>query len=106
LRFAINRTGKIGGACAWSSGLNSICKAPASGAEQRLQGEFATRVSQLTTPEKEVLELLIPGNGRMEIASVRYVTMHTACIHCLSILQKMGVQSDLRLVRVATQRKG
>ena len=55
---------------------------------------------------KEVLELLISGKSLKEIAGVREVTVQTIWKHRLSILQKMGVQSDLELVRVATRWEG
>jgi FixJ family two-component response regulator len=86
--------------------LNHIRAALARGAEQALQGEFAARMSQLTPSEKEVLDLLIAGKSLKEIANVRNVTVQTIWKHRLSILQKMGVQSDLELVRVAAKWEG
>jgi FixJ family two-component response regulator len=83
--------------------LDHIRKALARGAEQKLQGEFAARASQLTPSEKEVLELLISGKSLKEIANVRNVTVQTIWKHRLNLLQKMGVESDLELVRAATQ---
>jgi FixJ family two-component response regulator len=86
--------------------LRHIRTALAREVEQTLQGEFAARISQLTPSEKEVLDLLISGKTLKEIANVRNVTVQTIWKHRLSILQKMGVQSDLELVRVATQWEG
>ena len=84
--------------------LDRIRKALARGEERRLQGEFAARMGQLTPAEKEVLDLLISGKSLKEIASVRNVTVQTIWKHRVSILQKMGVESDLELVRIAAQR--
>ena len=64
-----------------------------------LRAEFAARMSQLTPREKEVLDLLISGKSLKEIANVRNVTVQTIWRHRLSILQKMGVENDLELVR-------
>ena len=86
--------------------LGHIRKALARSGDQKLQSDFAVRVSQLTASEKEVLELLISGKSLKEIASVRKVTVQTIWKHRLSILQKVGVENDLELVRVATQAMG
>jgi two-component system response regulator FixJ len=86
--------------------LDHIRAALARGEQQTLQGEFTARMSRLTPAEKEVLELLISGKSLKEIAGVREVTVQTIWKHRLSILQKMGVQSDLELVRVATRWEG
>jgi two-component system response regulator FixJ len=83
--------------------LKYIRKALAHGAEHKLRGEFAARVNQLTPSEKEVLDLLISAKSFKEIASARNVTVQTIWKHHLSLLQKMGVQSDLALIRIATQ---
>ena len=86
--------------------LDHIQKALARDAEQRRQGsgEFAARVSQLTPREKEVLDMLISGKSLKEIAIVSNVTVQTIWRHRLSVLQKMGVENDKELVRIATQR--
>jgi FixJ family two-component response regulator len=83
--------------------LDHIRKALARGAEIRRQGEFSTRITQLTPSEKEVMDLLIVGKTLKEIANVRNVTVQTIWKQRVSILQKMGVDSDLELVRIATQ---
>ena len=87
--------------------LDHIQKALAHDAEQRRHGsgaEFAARMSQLTPREKEVLDMLISGKSLKEIAIVSNVTVQTIWRHRLSILQKMGVENDKELVRIATQR--
>jgi FixJ family two-component response regulator len=86
--------------------LDHIHKALAQGAEQKLQGEFAARIAELTPSEKAVFDLLISGKSLKEIANVRNVTVQTIWKHRLNILQKMGVESDLELVRIATQWAG
>jgi FixJ family two-component response regulator len=82
--------------------LDHIRKALVRGEEQKLQGEFAARMGQLTPTEKEVLDLLISGRSLKEIANARNVTVQTIWKHRLSILNKMEVQNDLELVRIAT----
>lgn len=86
--------------------LNHIRQALARSAEHKRQGAFAAGMSQLTASEKEVLDLLVSGKSLKEIASVRNVTVQTIWKHRLSLLQKVGVESDLELVRVATQWAG
>jgi two-component system, LuxR family, response regulator FixJ len=83
--------------------LDHIRKALARGEEQKIQGEFAARLNYLTPSEKEVLGLLITGKTLKEIANLRNVTVQTIWKHRLSILEKMGVENDLELVRVAAQ---
>jgi len=85
--------------------LEHVRKALTRAAEQRRlgsAGEFAARASQLTAAEREVLDLLVSGKTLKEIANLRNVTVQTAWRHRLGIFQKMGVENDLELVRVAT----
>lgn len=86
--------------------LSHVQKALARGAESRQRAEYGTRVKRLTPAEKEVFDLLVAGRSLKEIANVRNVTIQTAWKHRVSILQKMGVESDLELVRVAMQWEG
>ena len=83
--------------------LAHVRKALARSAEQKLQNAFTARMNQLTPAEKEVLDLLMSGKSLKEIARVRNVTVQTIWKHRLSILEKIGVQSDLELARVVMQ---
>ena len=85
--------------------LDHICKAVARDAEQRRQGsaqEFAARMSQLTLREKEVMDGLISGKSLKEIAIASNVTVQTIWRHRVSILEKMGVENSVELVRLAS----
>ena len=75
-------------------------------AKHQKHGEFAARIRQLTPAEIAVFNLLITGKSLKEIAKTRSVTVQTAWKHRLSILQKMGVKSDLELVRIAAPLAG
>ncbi len=86
--------------------LDHIHKAVARDAEQRRQGsaqEFAARLSQLTPREKDVLDKLISGKSLKEIAIVSNVTVQTIWRHRVSILEKMGVENSVELVRLASR---
>lgn len=86
--------------------LDQIRKAIAHTADQKWLGSaaaYAARASQLTPAEKEVLDLLISGRSLKDIANLRKVTVQTIWRHRLSIFEKMGVENDLELVRMATQ---
>ena len=57
----------------------------------------------LTPTETEVLEALIEGKSIKEIARARKVSVQTIWRHQMNIFQKIGVESHVELVRVATQ---
>jgi FixJ family two-component response regulator len=86
--------------------LDHIHQAVARDAEQRQQGsaqEFAARMSQLTLREKDVLDSLISGKTLKEIAIASNVTVQTIWRHRVSILEKMGVENSVELVRLASR---
>jgi two-component system, LuxR family, response regulator FixJ len=86
--------------------LDYIHKALARCAEQKWPcppAEFASRLVQLTVREKEVLDLLLAGKTLKEIAASKGVTVQTIWKQRGNILQKMGVDNDVELVRAATQ---
>ncbi len=86
--------------------LEHIHKAVARDADQRRQGsaqEFAARLSQLTPREKDVLDGLISGKSLKEIAIASNVTVQTIWRHRVSILEKMGVENSVELVRLASR---
>ncbi len=81
--------------------LDHIHKALARVAEQSVSAEYALRLGQLTPRERAVLDLLIAGKTLKEIAAAKSVTVQTIWKQRASILQKMGVDNDVELVRVA-----
>jgi FixJ family two-component response regulator len=86
--------------------LDHIGKAVARDAEQRRQGsarQFAARLGQLTLREKDVLDGLISGKTLKEIAIASNVTVQTIWRHRVAILQKMGVENSVELVRLASR---
>ena len=64
---------------------------------------FGDRLGLLTPTETEVLKLLIEGKSIKEIARTRKVSVQTIWRHQMNIFQKIGVESHVELVRVATQ---
>jgi two-component system, LuxR family, response regulator FixJ len=73
-------------------------------AEQlRDAASFADRFSQLTPTETEVLHALIEGMSIKEIARLRKVSVQTIWRHQMSVFQKVGVESHIELVRIATE---
>ena len=64
---------------------------------------FGDRVGRLTPTESEVLEALIQGKSIKEIAAARKVSVQTVWRHQVNIFEKIGVESHVELVRIATQ---
>ena len=86
--------------------LEHIQKALARDAVHKKQGssaEFAVRLNQLTPREKDLLDMLLAGKTLKEIAAVSNVTVQTIWKHRASVFQKMGVENDVELVRIAMQ---
>ena len=86
--------------------LDRVRKALVCGTKRKRQGpagEFADRMALLTPREKEVLDMLIFGKSLKEIAAVSNVTVQTIWKQRLAIYQKMEVENDVELVRLASQ---
>jgi len=64
---------------------------------------FGDRLSLLTPTESEVLEALIEGKSIKEISRARKVSVQTIWRHQMNIFLKVGVESHIELVRVATE---
>ena len=64
---------------------------------------FADRVSLLTPAETEVLKGLIRGKSIKDIAHARKVSVQTIWRHQVNIFHKIGVKSQIELVRAVTQ---
>jgi two-component system, LuxR family, response regulator FixJ len=73
-------------------------------AEKRGEGTcFGDRLSLLTPTETEVLKSLIEGKTIKEISRMRKVSVQTIWRHQINVLQKLGVESHIELVRAATE---
>ena len=64
----------------------------------------ATNPSQLTTREREVLQLIATGHTTQEVAEQLNISPHTATRHRANLMQKLGVHNQVELIRVASQR--
>jgi FixJ family two-component response regulator len=64
---------------------------------------YGARLSLLTNTESEILQLLVEGKSIKEIARTRNVSVQTIWRHQLNVFQKVGVENQLELVRVATE---
>lgn len=64
----------------------------------------ATNPSQLTTREREVLQLIATGHTTQETAERLNISPHTATRHRANLMQKLGVHNQVELLRVAAQR--
>jgi FixJ family two-component response regulator len=64
---------------------------------------FGESLTLLTPTEREILEALIQGKSIKEIARARKVSVQTVWRHQTNIFHKLGVQSHIELVRIATQ---
>jgi len=67
------------------------------------ENPFGDRLKMLTPTETEVLKGLIEGKSVKAIAGARKVSVQTVWRHQVNIFQKVGVESHVELVRVATQ---
>jgi DNA-binding NarL/FixJ family response regulator len=60
--------------------------------------------SQLTTREREVLQLIATGHTTQQVADRLDISPHTATRHRANLMQKLGVHNQVELLRVASQR--
>jgi DNA-binding NarL/FixJ family response regulator len=72
---------------------------PAPRAAGRLRGLSEAERSALSARELEVLEALVEGKSPKEIAAALFISQHTARNHLRSIYAKLGVHSQLELLR-------
>lgn len=63
------------------------------------RSELNSRVEELTPREHEVMELLVSGKTVKEISTEFDVSVQTASKHRARVLEKIGVQNDVELVR-------
>lgn len=64
----------------------------------------STNPSQLTTREREVLQLIAAGHTTQQVAERLDISPHTATRHRANLMQKLGAHNQVELLRVASQR--
>lgn len=87
---------------ALQSVLDGSGAAPAVAAQAppgKLRGLSSAERDALSSREIEVVELLVEGKSPKEIAAALFISQHTARNHLRSIYAKLGVHSQLELVR-------
>jgi len=57
------------------------------------------RISQLTPREREVMDLLAAGQSMKQIANDFQISLPTCSKHRAKVLEKLGVENDVQLVR-------
>lgn len=72
---------------------------------QREQQDVQARIQLLTSREREVMDRLIAGNSNKSIAFELGISQKTVDFHRANILEKIGVNSVVELVRI-TQKLG
>ena len=63
-----------------------------------------TDQSDLTTREREVLQLIVDGHTTNQVADILSISPHTVTRHRANLMQKLSVHTQLELVRAAVQR--
>ncbi len=58
----------------------------------------------LTDREREVLQLIVDGHTTLSVAQILSISPHTATRHRANLMQKLGVHTQMELVRAAAQR--
>ena len=58
-------------------------------------------LDRLTSSEVEVLQLMVEGAGRKEVAAILHLSVNTVRTHVQNMLRKLGVNSSLQAVSVA-----
>jgi DNA-binding NarL/FixJ family response regulator len=66
--------------------------------------ERAQDQTELTVREREVLQLIVDGHTTTEVAEILAISPHTATRHRANLMQKLGVHSQMELIRNAAQR--
>jgi DNA-binding NarL/FixJ family response regulator len=60
--------------------------------------------ADLTTREREVMQLIVDGHTTNEVAEMLSISPHTATRHRANLMQKLSVHTQVELVRAAVQR--
>jgi DNA-binding NarL/FixJ family response regulator len=67
-------------------------------------GEINNQSEDLTDRQREILQLIVDGNGNKEIADILHVSIKTVEFHRARMMAKLGVHTVAELTRVAIQR--
>lgn len=70
---------------------------------ERVEHRHLERVD-LTDREREVLQLIVDGHTTQSVADTLSISPHTATRHRANLMQKLGVHTQMELVRAASQR--
>lgn len=73
-------------------------------ANQETQATVATRLSQLTPREHEVMQLVLAGKFNKVIADELNISMRTVEVHRSRVFEKMGVRSAVELAQLLSPR--
>ncbi|WP_374510511.1 response regulator transcription factor [Niveibacterium sp.] len=68
--------------------------------QRRQDAETARRLDQLTTREREVLDLIVAGRLNKQIADDLGISIKTVEVHRARVMEKMGVSSLAELVQM------
>lgn len=60
--------------------------------------------ADLTSREREVLQLIVDGHTTQQVADILSISPHTATRHRANLMQKLNVHTQMELVRNAVQR--
>ncbi len=84
--------------------VNRVIEALQLDANQRVAASGAdsvnTRISQLTTRERQVMELILAGRLNKVIADELQISMRTVEVHRASLFEKMGVRTAVELAQL------
>jgi DNA-binding NarL/FixJ family response regulator len=76
----------------------------AAGINQVRLGNVSVQSSDLTSREREVLQLIADGQTTSQAAETLAISPHTATRHRANLMRKLGVHNQAELVRTAVQR--
>ncbi len=76
----------------------------ASGINQVRLGNVSIQSSDLTSREREILQLIADGQTTSQAAEQLAISPHTATRHRANLMRKLGVHNQAELVRTAVQR--
>ncbi|MBK7954488.1 MAG: response regulator transcription factor [Candidatus Accumulibacter sp.] len=84
--------------------VNRVIEALQLDANQRVAASGAdsvnTRISRLTTRERQVMELILAGRLNKVIADELQISMRTVEVHRASLFEKMGVRTAVELAQL------
>ncbi len=70
---------------------------------ERVENRHLERID-LTDREREVLQLIVDGHTTQSVAQILSISPHTATRHRANLMQKLGVHTQMELVRASVQR--